>query len=285
MGHTNVMRWNEPDRWVQSDVPAHPAIIDPDMFEQAQALLARRGDRLGGPRQQYRSRHPYLFKGVVYCRVCKRKMQGQHSHGVAYYRCRFPQEYALANAIDHPRNVIMREDVMVGPLDARLASAFDPVGRRRTIHALADVSHVDDGPDPRVAAARAVIQSCDAKLNRYRMALDAGADPAVVAAWIKATQAERARAEQDLRGHTAAPRSAMTVEQVTELVDSLGDLTVAMREASPEDKAEVYRQFGLRLTFHPDKQMAHAQVDSGMRRWETVRVEGGTLAPTHSIPA
>ncbi|MEU4780236.1 hypothetical protein [Micromonospora sp. NPDC023633] len=24
--------------------------------------------------------------------MCGRKMQGQHSHGVAYYRCRFPQE-------------------------------------------------------------------------------------------------------------------------------------------------------------------------------------------------
>jgi hypothetical protein len=50
-----------------------------------------------------------------------RTQQGQSSHGVAYYRCRFPQEYALANAIDHPRNVIMREDIMIGPLDAWLA--------------------------------------------------------------------------------------------------------------------------------------------------------------------
>ncbi|MFD0576062.1 recombinase family protein [Dactylosporangium darangshiense] len=82
MGHTSVMRWNDRDRWVQSDVPGHPAIIDRDIFDQAQAILARRGDRLGGPRQQYRSRHPYLFKGAVYCAVCERKMQGQHSHGV-----------------------------------------------------------------------------------------------------------------------------------------------------------------------------------------------------------
>ncbi|MEU7876186.1 hypothetical protein [Dactylosporangium sp. NPDC049140] len=67
---------------------------------------------------------------------------------MAYYRCRFPQEYALANAIDHPRNVILREDILVDPLDAWLASAFDPVGRRDTICALAEASRADDGPDP-----------------------------------------------------------------------------------------------------------------------------------------
>ncbi|MFG2045490.1 zinc ribbon domain-containing protein [Dactylosporangium sp. NPDC048998] len=90
LGHTSVMRWNDRDEWVQSDVAAHSAIIDTDSFEQVRATKARRGDRRGGPRKQYRSRNPYVFKGAVYCGVCKRKMQGQHSHDVAYYRCRFP---------------------------------------------------------------------------------------------------------------------------------------------------------------------------------------------------
>ncbi|MER7283399.1 hypothetical protein ABT369_54150 [Dactylosporangium sp. NPDC000244] len=100
-------------------------------------------------------------------------MQAQHSHDVAYYRCRFPQEYALANIIDHPRNVIMREDVMIGPLDAWLATAFDPVGREQTIRALATASLDDDRPDPIAAAARAAIEECDTKLERYRAALEA----------------------------------------------------------------------------------------------------------------
>ncbi|WP_018215949.1 hypothetical protein [Salinispora vitiensis] len=30
-------------------------------------------------------------------------MQGQYDHGDAYYRCRFPPEYALANHLPHPR--------------------------------------------------------------------------------------------------------------------------------------------------------------------------------------
>lgn len=32
---------------------------------------------------------------------------------------------------------------------------------------------------------------CDRKLSQYRAALDAGADPAVIAGWITRTQAER----------------------------------------------------------------------------------------------
>ena len=47
-------------------------------------------------------------------------MQGQHSHGTAYYRCRFPEEYAQANKVDHPRNVIMREEILIKPLDTWL---------------------------------------------------------------------------------------------------------------------------------------------------------------------
>ncbi|WP_372492478.1 hypothetical protein [Salinispora arenicola] len=53
-------------------------------------------------------------------------MQAQHSHGVAYYRCRFPQEYAIANKVDHPRNVILREDVLVTPLTPGSSENSDP---------------------------------------------------------------------------------------------------------------------------------------------------------------
>ncbi len=29
-------------------------------------------------------------------------MQGQYNHGDAYYRCRYPKEYALASHVRHP---------------------------------------------------------------------------------------------------------------------------------------------------------------------------------------
>ncbi|MCT2588751.1 hypothetical protein LHJ74_02135 [Streptomyces sp. N2-109] len=45
-------------------------------------------------------------------------------HGTAG---RFPNEYALANSIQHPLNVYVREADLVDPLDTWLASAFAPV--------------------------------------------------------------------------------------------------------------------------------------------------------------
>ena len=271
-GHTTVTRWNTRDAWVRSHTPSHDAIIDEETFDTAQALLTRRGDRLGGPRKQYRSRHPYVFRGTVYCAACGRKMQGQYSHGAAYYRCRFPQEYAIANVLDHPRNVYVREDAIIPPLDQWLATAFDPIGRRRTIEAMAEAS--DDAPD--TSAARLAVQACDAKLNQYRAALDAGADPVLVASWIRQTQQERDHAARTLQPSRTAPQSRpMTIREVTDLVNSLGNLIDVLTEAAPEDKAEVYRRLGVRLTFHPDTQTAHAQLDLGMHRGEKVCVEGG----------
>lgn len=58
---------------------------------------------------------------------------------MAYYRCRFPHEYALANRVDHPRNVILREDLAVPHLDGWLAGLFTPASRQRTIDQLTAV--------------------------------------------------------------------------------------------------------------------------------------------------
>jgi hypothetical protein len=33
------------------------------------------------------------------------------------------------------------------------------------------------------------------------------------------------------------------------------------RDADPTDKAEVYKQLGLRLTYHPDTQTVYAEAD------------------------
>ncbi|MEH1017922.1 recombinase family protein, partial [Micromonospora sp. CPCC 206060] len=175
LGHTGVMRWNKRDEWIVSKEIVHPPLIDDAAFEQAQTLLGQRARRESGNQRQRRARNPYVFRGLIYCAACQRRMQGQYSHGDAYYRCRFAQEYALANEVDHPRNVYLREDTLIAPLDNWLATAFTPDRLDATITAMAKT---DPDPNPTAtAAARTTIAECDAKLERYRAALDAGADP------------------------------------------------------------------------------------------------------------
>jgi len=45
---------------------------------------------------------------------------------------------------------------------------------------------------------------------------------------------------------------------------------VALRQAKPEHKLEVYLSLGLRLTYLPDTQTVRAEVDLAAHRWDSV---------------
>jgi hypothetical protein len=64
-------------------------------------------------------------------------MQSHTVHGDAYYRCRFPAEYALANRVGHPLNVNLREDAIIGHVDRWLAREFAPHRLTETLRDLA----------------------------------------------------------------------------------------------------------------------------------------------------
>jgi hypothetical protein len=65
----------------------------------------------------------------------------------------------------------------------------------------------------------------------------------------------------------------MTAEEIRSLVASLGTILTVLRDADPQDKAEIYRGIGLRLTYHPAEDKVIAR--RGRRRSGTkVRVRG-----------
>ena len=197
------------------------------------------------------------------------------------------QEYGLANEVDHPRNVYLREDALTDPLDTWLATAFTPDRLQQTITAMAD-AHQPDQPSPLAAAARATIAACEPKLAQYRAALDAGADPTVVTSGIGQTLAETAKAEADLRITQTSCRRRMTETEIANLVQALGDIVTMLHDADPADpadKAEVYRQLGLRLTYRPDTQTVRAEADLGAHRGVMVRVRGDLKPPPPRVCA
>jgi hypothetical protein len=289
LGHTAVARWNPTDKWITSKTPVHDALVEPDTFNQVQATFARRARTATAPARTHRTRNPYVFKSLIACGICNRKMQGQHSHDIAYYRCRYPSEYALANHVDHPRNVIMREEVLIKPLDTWLTQQFAPHHSQHTVAHLIHQATADHGPtvtahtDPD----EAIIATCDTKLARYRAALDAGADPTVVTTWIAETQTERQQAQArqaqaQAQARTGTPSLAeevtrLTEAQLTTIIDELGNLTDALRDADPAHKLEVYRSLGLRLTYDPQTQTVRAEIDLAAHRWDSVCVRGPRL--------
>jgi hypothetical protein len=149
--------------------------------------------------------------------------------------------------------VYLREGRVLPVLDIWLARLFAPDQLDHTCQLLAGVS----GGLALVArqrAAQRTLVDCDARLARYRATLDAGGDPAVVAKWIKETQAQRAVAEQQLQAITRSTRGLLGPYQLREIVERAGSAVRTLSTARPANKQRVYTELGLRLTYHPAKQ-------------------------------
>jgi DNA invertase Pin-like site-specific DNA recombinase len=263
-GHVTRLRWNTKQDWIWSDDTVHPPIVSAEEFSLAGQILAGRGGR---HTSQTRKRTPrtYQLRGLLICSLCDRRMQAHWLNGAAYYRCRFPQEYALANKMSHPRNVYLREDQIVPALDRWLGRLFDPESIDQTIAALAATQR----PAPRDeqgAAARREIAEADRKLARHRAALEAGADPAVIARWIAEVQASKAAAETRLQCSRPVSTRHLSHDELAEMIANLGDVLRVLADADPARKAVLYGGLGLRLTFYPaERKVLVGQGDIGHR--------------------
>lgn len=188
--------------------------------------------------------------------VCGRRMQGSWNNGKPYYRCVFLSDYAAKNKVAHPPAVYLREDLVLPHLDAWLARKFSPAALPGTIREL-DAAAQPGQPKPDRAAQRE-INDCDAKLARYRAALEAGADPALVTGWINEAQAKRTLSEARLR--KSAGQRRMTREEITSVVTALSDLLHVLEGADPADKAAIYSRLALTLTYHPEDKRVVAEL-------------------------
>jgi site-specific DNA recombinase len=271
LGHTTKLRWNESDSWVWSERIVHPPVIDRETFHQVQVMVSGRATAPAG-HKPHRRQHPYALRGCLWCGLCGRRMQSHWVNGAPYYRCRFPAEYALANQVEHPLNVNLREDAIIGHVDKWLAREFAPHRLSDTIHDLASTRRTYAArPDDHEEAARKITE-CDRKLAQYRAALDAGASPITVAAWIAETEAEKASYRLGARQAPARPR--MTEAETQAVVDKLADIATVLSDADPDDKAEIFRQLDLRLSYHPGRQLVEAQIEVP-QYWQIDGVRGG----------
>ena len=123
-GHRTRLRWNDEDAWVRSPGVAHEPLISQEVFEEARARRAANGRTT--IRKPRRTPRPYLLRGLLRCGLCDRRMQGSWNHEEAYYRCRYPTEYALSRRAKHPPTVYVRENQVVPPLDDWIAGIFEP---------------------------------------------------------------------------------------------------------------------------------------------------------------
>jgi hypothetical protein len=101
LGHESKMRWNDREKWIFSDNIVHTPLIDGEMFKRAEVIMAARGAGRDG-RERNRTQHHYVLRELLVCGLCGRRMQGQQSREMLLYRCRYPNEYALAKKAPQP---------------------------------------------------------------------------------------------------------------------------------------------------------------------------------------
>lgn len=99
-------------------------LIEPELVARVHATAA--GKRARHTASAASSERVYRFRGLLRCGYCSRVMQGTWNNGEPYYRCRFPEKFADANGIAHPRNAYLRERRLLGPLHRWLVATCSP---------------------------------------------------------------------------------------------------------------------------------------------------------------
>jgi len=102
-----------PAEWVISTSLAHPALVSEADFVAVQQIRAARVNDDGVVRR-------YLLAGLIRCGLCGRQMDAHWVNGRAGYRCRHGHNSARPAPPNRPRNLYIREDILLIELAQRL---------------------------------------------------------------------------------------------------------------------------------------------------------------------
>lgn len=100
--------------WAVSHAVSHLSLVSEADFVAVQGLRAPRGCKDGATRS-------YVLAGLVQCRLCGRRMDSHWVNGRAGYRCRHGYNSSRTRPRDTPRNLYVREDVLLARLVRHLA--------------------------------------------------------------------------------------------------------------------------------------------------------------------
>ena len=269
-GHIRRMRWNARDSWIWSPEPTHEALVDRDEWQRVQATQSRE------PRASPRHATQYLLRGRVHCAVCGRRMTGAtRGNDRRYYRCELRRSRPGAS-IDHPVDVYVREQPLVEALDDWLNELFAPDHAAETTRAIVDAAAHDPAHQARVDHARRSIVDAQRRLSQYRAALDGGADPATVTAWISDAATDERSAQAELEHLATQAPAPLTGEEALAVVDQVGGMPGLLEQADQSDRAALYAALGVSATYDPATRSA--ELTGAIPRGAKNVSEGGLAA-------
>ena len=156
----------------------------------------------------------------------------------------------MANHPDQPATIYVREDTIVPRLDSWVVELLTDEHLDDTCAKLADAAQPDTDQEAQLRQIRDRIRKLDQELESYRTIVRTEPEAAsTVGKWIAETNKERRRLEALL---DRTPTTRLNAEGVKALVASLQDITATLTAADPADKAKVYAEMGIDITYHQD---------------------------------
>ena len=136
-----------------------------------------------------------------------------------------------------------------------------------TIRAMEQSQDADERQSLTGEQTRLAIKEADSKLARYRAALEQGTDPALIATWTAEVTATKAAAQATLRSLGHVHR--MSTDEITDIITAAGNILSVLHKADGRDKADIYRQLGLNLTFNHQQKTVIAEARAPAIMYET----------------
>ena len=152
-------------------------------------------------------------------------------------------------------------------MDAWLATAFDAPRLADTIRAMEQTQEADERQASTAEQARLALKEADSKLARYRAALEQGTDPALIATWTAEVTATKAAAQATLRSLGHVHR--MSKDEITDIITAAGNILSVLHKADGRDKADIYYQLGLNLTFDHQQKTVIAEARAPAIMYQT----------------
>lgn len=252
-GYETRMRWRDQATWVVPDRRTHEALISDELAQVVRLRTqTRRGPGLVCSRE---STVPYALRGILFCAVCGRRMQGAARCGKQatriLYRCELGKSRSVpVDLTDHPRTVYLREDAVTPRLDEWIASLADPEDLARGQEVAPEAGNV---------ALLRQLSEANSKVAALIAAVESGVAVEDLTDALRRRTAERDELKARLE-RVERPR-AMSAAQVTELVQELGGLAAVLGEATGTERAQVYASLGLRLDYDPYLRQVKATAD------------------------
>jgi len=241
-GNQTRLRWRPEEEWVRPNERTHEALIDDETYAAARGRLASSPGRERKPRQ---SRHAYVLRGMLFCSVCGRRMEGAwranrtNGSGRVLYRCVVKQNRALAEMENHPSSLYVREEAVLGRLDQWIASLTSPEALENHQHPSSSASAAD--------SLQAEISALDRKITGLIAAVEAGANLPQLTDQLKRRAKERAGLEARLR---ALPQQRpLSVDELRTAIEELGGVANVLARADATTRHQVYESLGLRLEY------------------------------------